>query len=166
MWLPSGSFWIQPAGESHITAASGEENLIYLEIDSGPYLVEPEDQAFDNGERPVNVSENNMFWLTANDANWLDAGSAKISYLWGNPKATNGSFVKLPAGFKGSLENDTEMKAVVVKGSANYQWSLDPKVTSLSPSSFFSSEGQAKHIIEAKTDVVLYVKSVGKFAVE
>ena len=55
LWLSPGSFWTQPAGENHITAASGKENLIYLEIESGPYLVLPSDQAFDNGERPINM---------------------------------------------------------------------------------------------------------------
>ena len=49
LWMPTGSFWTQPAGENHITAANGEANLIYLEIDSGPYLVKPADQAFDDG---------------------------------------------------------------------------------------------------------------------
>lgn len=39
LWLPQGSYWTQPAGQNHITAANDEENLIYLEIDSGPYLV-------------------------------------------------------------------------------------------------------------------------------
>lgn len=39
LWLTTGSFWTQPAGETHITAADGQDNLIYLEIDSGPYLV-------------------------------------------------------------------------------------------------------------------------------
>ena len=83
MWLPSGSFWTQPAGESHITAANGDDNLIYLEIDSGPYLVKPVEQAFDNGERPINMTENNLFWLNVKDATWLEAGNAQISYLWG-----------------------------------------------------------------------------------
>lgn len=52
MWMPPGSFWTQPAGEDHTTAADGETNLIYLEIDSGPYLVKPSAEQFDNGERP------------------------------------------------------------------------------------------------------------------
>ena len=52
MWMPAGSFWTQPAGEDHTTAANTETNLIYLEIDSGPYLVKPSKEKFDNGERP------------------------------------------------------------------------------------------------------------------
>lgn len=83
MWLPSGSFWIQPAGESHITAANGQENLIYLEIDSGPYLVLPVAEAFDNGERPINIDKRNLVWLDAQDVQWLEAGKVQIAYLWG-----------------------------------------------------------------------------------
>lgn len=30
MWLPAGSFWTQPAGEDHITAANAQSNMIYL----------------------------------------------------------------------------------------------------------------------------------------
>ena len=37
-WLPKGSFWVQPAGGNHVTAAGDENNLIYLEIDHGPIL--------------------------------------------------------------------------------------------------------------------------------
>ena len=55
MWLTPGAFWTQPAGESHVTAANGVNNLIYIEIDSGPYLVLAKEKAFDNGERPINV---------------------------------------------------------------------------------------------------------------
>ena len=39
MWMKPGSFWTQPRGEVHITAAKGEENIALVEIDSGPYLV-------------------------------------------------------------------------------------------------------------------------------
>lgn len=119
-WLPTGSFWTQPAGESHITAADGQENLIYLEIDSGPYLVLPSEKAFDNRERPINVDERNLVWLDANDIVWLENKKAQIVYLWGEPKLTSGSFLKLPTGFKGTIENDNELKAVVVKGKATH----------------------------------------------
>ncbi|QIZ77276.1 DUF4437 domain-containing protein [Ferrimonas lipolytica] len=166
MWLPSGSFWTQPAGESHITAANGEDNLIYLEIDSGPYLVQPEEHAFDNGERPINVDESNVFWLNVNDATWLDSGHAQIAYLWGAPEAANGSFVKLPAGFNGSIGNAKGLKAVVVKGTASYRWNEEKALTKLTPSSFFSSDTQGQHIIKTESEVVLYVKSNGQFSVK
>ena len=39
MWMPAGSFWTQPKGEVHITAAKGSNNIALVEIDEAPYLV-------------------------------------------------------------------------------------------------------------------------------
>ena len=60
MWLPTGSFWTQPKGEVHITAAKGTTNVAYIEIEKGPYLVLPPEEAFDSGERPINVDASNI----------------------------------------------------------------------------------------------------------
>ncbi len=166
MWLPSGSFWTQPAGESHITAADGLNNLIYLEVDSGPYLVLPEEKAFDNGERPINVDERNLVWLDADDVKWLGKSNVKIAWLWGKPHLANGSFVKLPAGFKGSIKNNNELKAVVVRGKATHWWNNEKKKTMLSASSFFSSTAEGEHKINVEVEVVLYINSNGRYAVE
>lgn len=164
-WLPPGSFWTQPAGESHITAADGLNNLIYLEIDRGPYLVLPKEKAFDNGERAINIDEQNLVWLVAEDIEWLEASKVKIAYLWGKTDLANGSFVKLPSGFEGSIENDNGLKAVVVSGEATYQWG-DGKATVLSPSSFFSSKAQGEHKIRVDAEMVLYINSNGRYVVD
>ncbi|WP_028115932.1 DUF4437 domain-containing protein [Ferrimonas senticii] len=166
MWLPPGSFWTQPAGEDHITAANGEANMIYLEIDSGPYLVQPSSQAFDNGERPINIDSSNLVWLSADDAEWVDRGGAQIAYLWGNPQANSGSFVKLPAGFDGEIETNGDLKAVVVKGYGQYLWNNEKPSTKLSPSSFFSSSGKGEHHIKADNELLLYINTNGGFSVE
>ena len=166
MWLPTGSFWTQPAGESHVTAADGQDNLIYLEIDSGPYLVLAAKKAFDNGERAINVDERNLVWLNAKDIKWLKKSKVQIAYLWGEPHLANGSFVKLPAGFAGNIKNDKGLKAVVVRGKASYQWKGEKTKTVLSASSFFSSTAQGAHKINVETEVVLYVNSNGRYTVE
>lgn len=164
-WLPAGSFWTQSAGESHITAANAQDNLIYLEIDSGPYLVLSSDKAFDNGERSINVDKQNLVWLDSKDVNWLSQNKVQIAYLWGSPELANGSFIKLPAGFKGTIENDNGLKAVVVKGNATYQWSNEKTKTELSPSSFFSAKTKEEHVIEAETELILYVNATGRYSV-
>lgn len=72
MWMGPGSFWTQPAGESHITAAAkGTKATVFLEILEGPYLVKPSEEAFDNGERPINIDRTNIVWLDAADITWL-----------------------------------------------------------------------------------------------
>lgn len=165
-WLPAGSFWTQSAGKNHITAADASENLIYLEIDSGPYLVLSAKKAFDNGERSINVDTQNLVWLDSKDVNWLAQSKVQIAYLWGSTELVNGSFIKLPAGFKGTIENDKGLKVVVVKGKATYQWCNEKAKTNLTPSSFFSSKTKGKHVIEAETELILYVNSTGRYNVK
>ena len=81
MWMPAGSFWTQPAGEPHITAAKADENVAFIEIDHGPYLVKPADKAFDNGERPINVDRSNIVWTA--QAEVSDAQNAPKSLTCG-----------------------------------------------------------------------------------
>lgn len=166
MWLPVGSFWTQPAGESHITAADGQSNTIYLEIDSGPYLVQPPENAFDNGERPINTAARNLVWLDAEDVSRLGENKVKLAYLWGAPDAANGSFVKLPAGFKGSITNDQGLKAVVITGKATHQWQNKDTPVLLSPGSFFSSEGVGEHHVEAEVETMLYINSTNRYYIK
>ncbi|WP_251358782.1 DUF4437 domain-containing protein [Kangiella sp. TOML190] len=159
MWLTPGSFWTQPAGENHITAANGQSNLIYLEIDSGPYLVKPANQAFDNGEKTINVASSNLVWLGANDISWTDRSSVQIANLWRKADGETASFIKLPADFSGYIETDSDLKAVVIKGEAYYHFNHQESSTNLSPASFFSSKTTAKHGLKTKTEVILYLKS-------
>ncbi len=44
MWLRTGSFRTQPAGEIRITSSRGA-GVAYIEIEEGPYFVLPEEQA-------------------------------------------------------------------------------------------------------------------------
>ena len=58
MWMPTGSFWTQPKGGVHITAAKGTDILAYIEIDEGPYLVLAVDKAFDSEDLSlIHISE-------------------------------------------------------------------------------------------------------------
>ena len=86
MWMPSGSFWTQPEGQVHITAAKGDYNLALVEIDMGPYLVLPPAEAFDSGERPVNIDASNIVWIEANKMG-PSLSAAKTAYLWGKQQA-------------------------------------------------------------------------------
>ncbi len=91
----------------------------------------------------------------------------QIAYLWGNPQIANGSFVKLPAGFKGVIESDNELKAVVVRGKATHQWNNDINTkTPLLPGSFLRSQGKGEHRINIETELVLYINSNGRYNVE
>mgnify|MGYP003677578011 CR=1 FL=1 len=167
MWMPAGSFWAQPAGEEHITAASGEDNLIYLEIDSGPYLVQPSDQHFDNGERPVNLHESNLVWLDHGDLKPTHGQPAGITQLWGShqPGALSGTMVRLAPGYRGSIGTDaSEFRGVVIQGDVAYR-STDLKETkTLKAGSYFASAGTFNHEVST-TDggALIYIRTDGNY---
>jgi len=177
MWMPAGSFWTQPAGEAHITAAEGSNNVAYIEIEEGPYLVLPTEEAFDNGERPVNVNKSNIVWLDASNINWIDQPStsssskgAEIAFLWGTPQEgqLNGTLVKLPAGFTGMIRSHSSVfRAVVIQGQPQYQVPNETDFKTLEPGSYFSSKGESMHQLssEAGEESIIYVRTNGKFDV-
>lgn len=174
MWMPAGSFWTQPKGEVHITAAeAGDSNsLAYIEIEEGPYLVQPADGAFDSGERPVNVNAHNLVWLNASDVNWIEQSSTspavdgpQVAFLWGHTGEgqLNGSFIKLPAGFSGTIHNQGDsFRAIVVKGQPKY---LGSETQTLTPGSLFSASGAGLHHISSKGESVFYIRTDGKYEV-
>ena len=168
MWLPSGSFWTQPAGESHITAANGEGNLIYLEIDSGPYLVQPSDEKFDNGERPVNLHRDNLVWLNNHDLHDIKAEGVKSSFLWDSNSTIGGTMVKLPVGFNGSISSQaSEFRVVVISGEINYRANPKKAVKNLAAGSYIESSGKFSHNITNPTDreVTIYIRTNAKYQV-
>ncbi len=177
MWMPAGSFWTQPKGEGHITAAKGRTNVAYIEIESGPYLVLPAEKAFDSGERPVNVDKSNIVWLDASDITWVDqpgmsaaANGPKVAFLWGHTQEgqLNGTFIKLPAGFTGKINSHgSTFRAVVIKGQPQHRVSTKAGLKTLEPGSYFSSEGEAAHQISsaAAEESLIYVRTDGKYKV-
>ncbi|MDO6566100.1 DUF4437 domain-containing protein [Alteromonas sp. 1_MG-2023] len=162
MWMPAGSFWTQPAGENHTTAANGSANLIYLEIDSGPYLVQPSSEHFDNGERPLNLHKDNIVWLDNAELHDTSATGVLSTYLWGNTSDLNGSMVKLPVGFKGSISTQAnEFRAVVIAGEVEYQSGEVSSPISLSAGSYVESTGTFEHQIinEGKGEATIYIRT-------
>ena len=168
MWMESGSFWTQPPGENHITSANGENSMIFLEILSGPYLVKPADEAFDSGERPINVAARNIMWLQAEDAEWVDGEGPEMAYLWGSVEddEKNGTFVKLPSGYGGELSTSAPlMRVVTIQGQASIQLSGESETHSLAPGSYFASQGEAAHQLSCDSDeeCILYLHTEGKY---
>lgn len=173
MWMPTGSFWTQPAGEVHITSAKGEENIAYIEIDAGPYLVLPAEEASDNGERPINVHPSNLTWLDHSHSTWIEPGDGEpepqIAFLWGSLQngKTRGTLVKIPPGFTGTLQIPGGIfRAVVIEGQPNYSPNSNEEFE-LKPGSYFGSKGKAIRQIQncGSTDSLVYVRSNGRFTV-
>jgi len=167
MWMKPGSFWTQPEGEPHITAAKGEENIALVEISSGPYLVKPIEEAFDNGERPINIDVTNVVWLNSDETNLIDAKSkAELSFLWDDGDS-KGLFAKLPKAFNGTIKTDgTVLHAVVIKGGLKYTLPQNQEVKMLDEGSSFSATDKAIHTISnADNDAVLYIRTNGSIQI-
>ena len=146
MYMPPGSFWTQPAGGVHITAAKGSNPLAYIEVEDA-FGVLPAEEAFDSEEKPINVDVSNIIWLDASNIVWLDrtgmsasADGAKVAFLWGNPQGDrlNGSLVKLPAGFTGNIRSQgSTLRAVEIQGRARYRMPSETEVKTMEPEQLF-----------------------------
>ena len=163
-WMAAGSYWTQPAGASHITSASGSDNLAYIEIESGPYLVKPTEEAFDNGEAPVNVHASNIVWL--NDPG-EDEPTTHWAYLWGSPNTgtLSGGLLKLEAGATAELDSQgPELRSVVVSGDVVHGQSSEV----LSAGSLFSSAGPSRHGLTCSgTEACLiYLRTRGEWTID
>ncbi|PTL92710.1 hypothetical protein C6W88_03160 [Halomonas litopenaei] len=175
MWMGPGSFWTQPAGEDHITSTIAEEGAtIFLEILKGPYLVQPSDQAFDNGEKPVNLEAGNMVWLDADAINWLEVpgqsqeNGAEVAFLWGStaPGEANGSLLKIPAGASGTISGDGDtLRAVVIQGDAELSGADIQGSSPLPSGSYFSANDDSAPLLTCTSDAecLFYVRTDGSF---
>lgn len=165
MWLSPSSFWTQPVGQSHITAAKGEECIALVEIDKGPYLVKPIDEAFDNGDKPINIDASNIVWLNNTKTNWIGSNSmAELSFLLEGNQLKS-LFVKLPKGYSGEIETTgTVLHAVVIKGNLRYIMPRDKITKALDVGSYFGATEKATHTVfnNSEEDMILYVRTNGQ----
>lgn len=163
MWMPAGSFWTQPKGEEHITAAKGASSVALVEIDMGPYLVLPTEEAFDSGERPVNLDASNIVWVDP-PGMMASVDGPKVAYLWGDLRdgQSNGTFVKLPAGFEGTIRSRGEtFRAVVITGEPQYHAT---EAKTLAPGSYFGSKGESVHQLSSRgAESTIYVRTDGSY---
>ncbi|WP_367620113.1 DUF4437 domain-containing protein [Microbulbifer thermotolerans] len=68
-----------------------------VEINQGPYLLHPPKDAFDRGERSVNIAVANIVWTVPPEHTYSKLGP-QIACLWSKlqPCQVCGSFVKPP----------------------------------------------------------------------
>ncbi len=166
MWMPEGSFWTQPAGAPHITSAKGTENIAYVEIDNGPYLVKPIEEAFDNGERPVNIDASNIVWLGADKTSIIEktkdvTNDAKVAFLW-EKDDIQGNLIKLPQGFKGVIKSTGSIfYAIIIQNELTYNESNSKAPIVLDPGSYFSSNGKSRHqlSVDNTKECLIYVRT-------
>lgn len=165
-WLPPGTFWTQPAGEVHITAAKGTTNVAYIEIERGPYLVKPAADAFAPTEKPIKLPPGKMAWRDPQGLS-PSAEGPKVASLAGNPGDDNltRTLIRLPSGFDGALRSDgADLHAVVIAGRPAHEVVEKSERTALEPGSYFGSTGKVAHRIACERDgCLLYVRTAGTF---
>ncbi|MCV2885066.1 DUF4437 domain-containing protein [Aestuariibacter sp. AA17] len=171
MWLPPVSFWTQPAGKQHVTAANADKNLIYLEIDSGPYLVKPESNHFDSGGHALNVHAANLVWLDHSQSAIVTSSNIEIAHLWRNNKvhdaesSLQGILLKLESGIPIDIQSqDPIFKAVIIQGAITYQSSTNNAKYQLEEGSLFSSSGDVMHRITPTNNAIIYIRSHADFS--
>ncbi|MEP3889468.1 MAG: DUF4437 domain-containing protein [Hellea sp.] len=176
MWMGPGTFWTQPAGEIHITSARpGIGGTGFLEILGGPYLVQPGDKAFDNGERPLNLVSSNMVWMSAKEMNWIKADNApqgaEATLLWGDVSGSglSGSMIKLPQGYKADLSTKGgDLKAIVIQGDVLHSVESVTEKSELRSGGYFASAEGVSHSLKCdiKSECIIYVRTEGSFLVQ
>lgn len=178
-WMEPGSYWTQPAGENHITAAkAGDKATAFLEILEGPYLVRPASEEFDNGERPINLNARNVVWLDASDISWVNStntlrseSGVEIAFLWEQhePSEQNGTFLKLPSGFAGTLRDAGDwMRSVVITGEIQHHVdTADQELNSLEAGTYFGSKDKTFNTIKCvgESSCILYISAIGRYEV-
>lgn len=170
-WMPPGSYWTQPAGEVHITSAKGEGGIAYIEIQQGPYLVMPPEEATDNGERAINVHAGNLIWLDASTTRRITlsrgmapADGPRVAFLWGDPQGgrPSGSLVELPVGYRITLASPSPAaQMVVIKGNAFLETPGSETGSTLTPGSYVgASSGGGIAVTWRPTEAtLLYVRA-------
>lgn len=173
MWMPPGSYWTQPVGGAHITSASGGSTMAYIEIEQGPYLVRPAEEATPGTEHPVNLHASNLVWLDLSTLGRESVSEAmagprpRVAYLWGDPTTDlpRGVLIDLPADSTAVVRSyDSTFRAVVIEGSAEHALVGIESTSTLGPGSHFSSNGGATRLsCVVETACTFYVRAEGRF---
>lgn len=166
-YLPPGSFWTQPGGGVHVTAARGD-SLAYIEVE-GAFDVLPADRATNGDERAVVMRASSIAWVDVPGAPASGDGP-KVAALWGerHDAEPRGTLVKVPAGLSATIRSRGAMfRAVVIRGSVRHRSSSRTADTLAEPGSYVSSKGEFAHQVscDAGEDCIVYVRSTGAFDV-
>lgn len=157
-WMPTGSYWTQPRGGAHITAARGV-SVAYIEIDEGPYLVRPVDAAFDAGEAPLNLHAADMAWAPASPA-----GGGRLAHLWGAPDAgPSGSLVALTADSAATLRSRGDLRAVLIAGRGH---APDAAAGPLDPGSGLTAGDVLRLVCGGDAPCLFFVGATGPLTVD
>lgn len=134
-WMGLGSYWVQPAGDVHITSSKGK-SIAYIEIGSGPYLVHPPKQAFEADDQAINVGFDEIVWQEIEHGERVvpfgQTGPERTLFRW-NPKATI------------ALSSRTPATVVIIRGPVLHEGNNHP-AESLAPGSLVAWHAGTQHL--------------------
>ncbi|WP_298301151.1 DUF4437 domain-containing protein [uncultured Erythrobacter sp.] len=165
-WMGPGSFWVQAAVEDHITAAKpGSSALAFLEIETGPYLVEPSSEAFRPLDTSLNLEASDIEWSSIAEEKWISsktAGSAgEFAVLWGDP-VSGARLIKLSKDAPVRLKFDTsDLRAVVVQGAIEQHVPSVSDPTPIGPGGFFRASIAIENVLTCTTEECLVYLRTG-----
>ena len=154
LWMAPGSYWTQPKGGAHITAARGP-TIAYIEIDEGPYLVRPVADAFEVDEPTQNIESNNINWGES-------AQGVRVAPLWGAEEhGPRGVLVKQAEDGTFTIESEAALDIVVIVGAVTHPGTTS--VASMVPGSLIRSSRGPVHLSCAGSEnCVVYVRAAGE----
>ena len=162
LWMKTGSFWTQPEGGVHITAAKGDDALAYIEVEDG-FGVLPAKEAFESKDKAINLEASKISWKEIGDK--VDsATTAMTAYLWGSSSNNKlaGRLLMLPDGYHGKIiASGSVFRVVLIQGVSDYQLEGSEQIMGLKPGSYFSANRESVHKVRcnAESRCILYVRS-------
>lgn len=161
MWMPAGSFWVQPKGEVHITEATENGGMGLVEIEMGPYLVQPTSMAFETKERPINIDVVNQVWSPAPSL----SGGVYTTMLWGDPAgdAKGGLFLKVEPGKSAVVSGEGQLLRLVVVHGTPAVWTGGAEPQKFVMGDYVGTKGPNRVSCEGAEACELYIRTEGSF---
>lgn len=176
-WMPAGSFWTQPRGSVHITAARGSDILAYIEIDEGPHLVRPVEEAFSSEDEPMNIDASSIAWVDLLSVfpgepfvASTSAEGPEVALLWGDPgdDQPSGILFKLATGSAIRMRSHAStLRLVTIQGRQDLREADEAGIANMEPGGYLgSTRGSEVHVsCNAGTDCIVYVRAEGRLEV-
>ncbi|MEM7008549.1 MAG: DUF4437 domain-containing protein [Thermodesulfobacteriota bacterium] len=167
LYLGPGSFWTQPGGGVHITAAKGS-SIAYIEVED-TFDVLPADKKVKNDKTAVVMPASSIDWV--NLPNMPSSSEVpKMAVLWGNPydDSFSGTLVKIPAGFTATMRAlGSTLHAVVIQGEIMHRAAGQIGFDTLGEGGYFGSNKEYIHETSCLDEdhCIIYLRNDGKLEV-
>ncbi len=137
-YMTTASYWTQPAGDIHITAAKGSQVLAYIEVED-QFGVQPPQYAFTNSDVALNMDKQHLVWRPVKPATETTHYRPETAWLWGTTSdgKLNGRMIKLAPQASIRMSTIQPTRMVVIAGQLKNKASPGKVLT---PGSYLGAE--------------------------